>query len=72
METRGAAHRILYRPGSREKPQGGGEGGLGMGHEPGTQRFGFSPSQRKEENRFSFKFKRPAAKLQRGRGHGLR
>lgn len=41
METRGAAHQILYRPGFREKPWGGGEGGMGMGNEPGTQRFGF-------------------------------
>lgn len=41
-----------------------------MGNEPEVQRFGFSPSQRKEENGFSFKFKRPAARLPRARGVG--
>lgn len=47
---------------------GGGDHGVGMGNQPGVQRSGFPPSQRKEENGFPFKFKRPAARLPRGRG----
>lgn len=47
-------------------------GGRGVGNQPGAQRFGFPPSQRKEENGFPFKFKRPEARLPRGRGRGPR
>lgn len=57
---------------TREKPLGGGDHGVGMGNEPGAQRLGFSPRQREEENGFPFKFKRPVARLPRGRGSGSR
>lgn len=54
-----------------------GEGGcgahrVGMGNQPGAQGYGFPPSQRKEANGFPFKFKRPVARLPRGRRSGSR
>lgn len=44
--------------------------GVKTGKDPGAQKFGLAPNQRKEENGCSFKFKRPAAGLPRGRGAG--
>lgn len=45
--------------------------GVKTGKEPGAQRFGSPPSHRKEENGCLFKFKRPAARMPRGRVCGL-